>query len=502
MKTNEAKFTLCSSRKNHKPILHTAHQHGEATADCDTIGITIPNRCASRFFACWHKLLLATSLACGLGLGFAPHDAAAGLVIDSTGGTVLSFSNTDDAVVAGRSLGFAGSFFGSPKTTVDVSTNGNLNFSSNTDYHNAAFPQLGVARIAPLWDDLIVSTPGSAIEKVSAGNYYSLTWQNVYHISQPSSVVNAQVVWFGSTQTIGGFTIQANDLVFSYATVSGTTFSSTVGLNKGDGVGFAVLPGTTNGLVNDPATLPTGAGQFVLFRPNGLGFYDSVILLFTDLSLALDMREINLGVFETSTRDVNSRLFRLRMRSTEGESANVGLAAAYSSKGRELVSLGIDGKQTVNFKQTAPEPKRFEVFAQGDFSTTDRETTAAAAGFGGWTEAGTAGIEYSLTDRLTTGFAIGYVHNNTDIANGVGSIDIDGVAASLYASWFKNNFYVDGLYSFSYLEKRPEEEHRRRSRHREAGQLWQHARAEHWLQLHELSRHRGRPDCRAQIHAR
>ena len=171
-----------------------------------------------------------------------------------------------------------------------------------------------------------------------------------------------------------------------------------------------------------------------------------------DLSLALDMREINLGVFETATRDVNSRLFRLRARGTEGELANIGLAAAYSSQGMELVSLGIDGKQAVNFKQTTPAAKRFEVFAQGDFSATDRETSAAAAGFGGWTEAGTAGIEYSLTDRLTAGFAIGYVHNNTDIASGAGSIDIDGVAASLYASWFKNNFYVDGLYSFSYLE--------------------------------------------------
>jgi outer membrane autotransporter protein len=116
------------------------------------------------------------------------------------------------------------------------------------------------------------------------------------------------------------------------------------------------------------------------------------------------------------------------------------------------VSLGIDGKQTTNFKQIAPAPKRFEVFAQGDFSRSDRDSVDAAAGFGGWTEAGTAGIEYSLTDRLTTGFAIGYVHNNTDINDGVGSIDIDGVAASLYASWFKNNFYVDGLYSFSYLE--------------------------------------------------
>ena len=71
---------------------------------------------------------------------------------------------------------------------------------------------------------------------------------------------------------------------------------------------------------------------------------------------------------------------------------------------------------------------------------------------GGWTEAGTAGIEYSLTDHLTTGFAIGYIHNNTNIADVSSSVAIDGVVASLYASWFKNNFYVDGLYSFSWLE--------------------------------------------------
>jgi outer membrane lipase/esterase len=130
---------------------------------------------------------------------------------------------------------------------------------------------------------------------------------------------------------------------------------------------------------------------------------------------------------------------------------NDGAAPAAGPDGKEVLGKGSNGKEIADFKQAAPVSSRLEFFAQGDFSAADRETSADAAGFGGWSEAGTVGLEYAVSDRLTTGLAVGYVHNYTRIADG-SSLDINGAVASAYASWFQDNFHLDGLYSFSCLE--------------------------------------------------
>ena len=102
--------------------------------------------CTLLFSGGGFRLTAAMVAACGWGLTMLPCEADANLLIDPTGSTTL-FTSGDDLVSSGRALGFTGHFFGMSITTVDVSTNGNLNFSSNSDYSNAALPNT-VARIA------------------------------------------------------------------------------------------------------------------------------------------------------------------------------------------------------------------------------------------------------------------------------------------------------------------------------------------------------------------
>jgi uncharacterized protein YhjY with autotransporter beta-barrel domain len=168
---------------------------------------------------------------------------------------------------------------------------------------------------------------------------------------------------------------------------------------------------------------------------------DNVVLI--DLTLVIGLGDIDLGILQTATRDVGGRLFNLRTQGAQPQPLNIGLAAS-SSAGKEVA-----GKEPI-----PPRGPCVEFFAQGDFSTTDRKDTGAALGYGSWTEAATAGVECSLSDTVTAGLALGYVHNQTNANNDAGDLYVDGLAVSTYASWSRNDLYVDGLYSFGHLENR------------------------------------------------
>ena len=219
---------------------------------------------------------------------FSASPAFADLIIDPTTGISLIFSDPNDSVRT-RSLGFTGQFFGLSHTTVDISTNGNLNFSSNASFADGLFPR-STARIAPLWDDLTlndsgsVTTPGTIVETTNPGVYYSITWTNIFRLNSfnPNKTDTFQAVWFGAATTIGTFAFQKDDIAFSYQMVNadfdpggGTVGMATVGVNKGSNGVAAILPGSTNGVITNAQKnlLPTTNHQFILFRPDGADGY-------------------------------------------------------------------------------------------------------------------------------------------------------------------------------------------------------------------------------------
>lgn len=209
----------------------------------------------------------------------ASQPARAGYLIDPSGGTTLWNSGTsyDDQTLS-RSLGFTMDFFGTPVSTLSVSTNGNLNFAGSYAYVNQPLSN-SPAMIAPLWDDLyIYQGSGQTItEKAVAGQYYSVTW-DVSQFSNNVPRFQFQVVLFGGTTSINGTTYRPDDIVFAYNRVDANFLngSATIGLSRGDGT-FATLPGLagSDGLASSSQAtlLPTAPGALLLVRPDGSGGY-------------------------------------------------------------------------------------------------------------------------------------------------------------------------------------------------------------------------------------
>lgn len=201
-----------------------------------------------------------------------------------------AFGNPLDGIASNRALQFTGKFFGQDVTHVDVSSNGNLNFSGNTDFipEGGATP---VARISPLWEDLYLYPTSGArvIEQKVANMVYAVTWENAPLYLEPTAQVTFQVAWFNQSMQIGNFQFQPQDIAFSYDfdPYSVSTLYAVIGLNSGTGnfVAFSGdLPNPSTPSNNKPGflnadearlVLPTGVGDFFLFRPDGNNGYNS-----------------------------------------------------------------------------------------------------------------------------------------------------------------------------------------------------------------------------------
>lgn len=206
--------------------------------------------------------------------------------------------STEDQVVTGMSLGFTGTFFDSVQNTVDVSSNGNLNWNGNRDFGSVGGP-MAVARISPLWDDFLFlqGTGGKVISNKDPGKYFAVTWQNVplwleYYSHNTFTPYTFQVAWFGAPTQIGNFQFQPNDIAFSYATdlANLRDLYGVAGLNRGGSTTFIPFPGdqidaADTGNNSNPGfmyaaeakqKLPSlTSDEFFLFRPDGNNSYNA-----------------------------------------------------------------------------------------------------------------------------------------------------------------------------------------------------------------------------------
>ena len=79
----------------------------------------------------------------------------------------------------------------------------------------------------------------------------------------------------------------------------------------------------------------------------------------------------------------------------------------------------------------------------------DKATTAREDGFDFDSTGATAGLDYRFSDNFVGGVALTYGKTDANIASALGSANSTSSAASLYASWYQNKWYVDGHLSFS-----------------------------------------------------
>ena len=91
---------------------------------------------------------------------------------------------------------------------------------------------------------------------------------------------------------------------------------------------------------------------------------------------------------------------------------------------------------------------RLGIFVNGSLGTGSRDQSEYEPGFDYDAYSITAGIDYRFTNNLVIGTALGYAFSEADIDNDGGNIESDGYGASLYATYYISEFYIDliGVY--------------------------------------------------------
>lgn len=225
----------------------------------------------------------------------APVSAA--ILLDYSGGTVLATPTTgpadkDDGVIF-SSHNLQGDFFGEefffPFPTISI--NGHMYFGNGDgqdDYSlrplgdTGPFGPSGITRIAPMWADFNLGANGRIIEDSGSG-YYAVTWLNMENSLHPGYFANFQAIFIESATTLAGIGFNAGDIVFSYGDIGiyEEILEVIVGLEESSG-GVAAIPGRqSEGGWHSHAAIgdfEVGSDEYVLFRPDGAGAYNSSIL--------------------------------------------------------------------------------------------------------------------------------------------------------------------------------------------------------------------------------
>jgi hypothetical protein len=185
------------------------------------------------------------------------------LKVPLDGTFTLAMGPNDDGSTGLLSLPFTFCFYGDDFTTFYINNNGNVSFGNPygtftpTGFPIAAFPML-----APFWADVDTRPDlGEVWYKIDAvNNRVVVIWNNTGYFFQHGDLRNTFELIFtdGNDPLIG----IGNNVAFSYTTMQWTTGDAsggsggfggspaTVGVNKGDGVKYALVgrfdqPGTT-----------------------------------------------------------------------------------------------------------------------------------------------------------------------------------------------------------------------------------------------------------------
>ena len=188
----------------------------------------------------------ATPPICGPGSNYVIATATGTIV---AGTTRIDGAGCDDCVT-NVVLPFTFNFYGSPFTTVNASSNGNLQFTSaSTAFSNACLPTATLNNaILPHWDDLITTSTTAcaggpcgiytSVSGAPGSQIFNIEWRAV-DFSSGSAYVNFEVRLYEGTA--GYFEVV-------YGTITGSGTSATVGVQRGTGAAYTSFECNTGGL--------------------------------------------------------------------------------------------------------------------------------------------------------------------------------------------------------------------------------------------------------------
>ncbi|MBB6249812.1 autotransporter domain-containing protein [Nitrospirillum iridis] len=95
---------------------------------------------------------------------------------------------------------------------------------------------------------------------------------------------------------------------------------------------------------------------------------------------------------------------------------------------------------------------RVGIFLYGNYGTGDRDAITGQMGYSYNSYTGAAGIDYKVSDTVTTGLALGYGDNRLNFQNGFGKDELHAYNLMAYATAQMGAFYADGMLSYGYDE--------------------------------------------------
>jgi|GEM_PF-2194963 len=149
----------------------------------------------------------------------------------STTGTSLTMSDDSFVNVA---LPFSFPFYGVAQSSVNIVSNGYLNFgTSSTAFTNTGIPNSAAPNnlVAPFWDDLNPSSvPGRVRYQDMGDGRFVVSWIGMPRYANSAEIMTFQVILYAN-----------GEIVYQYQTMTGTVTSATVGIEDGAGaVGLQV----------------------------------------------------------------------------------------------------------------------------------------------------------------------------------------------------------------------------------------------------------------------
>ncbi|WP_374090058.1 autotransporter outer membrane beta-barrel domain-containing protein [Methylomicrobium lacus] len=159
---------------------------------------------------------------------------------------------------------------------------------------------------------------------------------------------------------------------------------------------------------------------------------------------ALAPSTLAISVANQQFRNVKNRLMLLRRGAGGGFDVSglngSALPSGLAFGGPGQASGGAGGDKDSSFDKLG-------VFVNGNFGVGDKDRTDRELGFEYDSQGVTAGVDYRFTDDFVFGGTFGYNAVKSDFDATRGNLNLDGYSYSLYSTYYKEDFYVDGIFS-------------------------------------------------------
>lgn len=276
---------------------------------------------------------------------------------------------------------------------------------------------------------------------------------------QFSTVTDAVTFTDANGRSSNTATVVLPDTYTVFATVDGTNLTAQFSLNSSvsnaDGltdiqasVGLAIdnacpTLASMDGLTDGQSDLLGRCTELVVNSGIAAGDVGSALnAMATEEATAQGNRAVRTA--ETQINNLKGRLLALR----SGAKVQAFQGLTFTTPDGSIPASAIAALLADDSSGSGDDPgfSRLGFFITGAITSGDRDDTANEVGFDFDTYGLTAGVDYRFTDQFVFGGAIGYNNTDSDLSDGLSTLDADGYSLSAYGSYYtEESFYVDGI---------------------------------------------------------